>query len=232
VDKIAEVNEVLLRKVQEVEDAGGSPIFTTQLRDLLLRYADVFRLELGRDPPVNMPPLRVKLRDDAKPVRCKARRYGPGQRAFMDSHVEQLEKAGLVYKNTRSRWCSPPLIVRKPEANAFRMTVDVRAVNAQTERMVWPMPMLEVVLDHLAGASVFFSLDFFKGYWQFKLDPESQEMFSFLTDQGVYTPTRVLMGGSDSVTYCQATVQAMFDDILYDGLLIWLNDLLGYADSP
>jgi hypothetical protein len=56
-----------------------------------------------------------------------------------------------------------------------------------------------VVLDHLAGASVFFSLDFFKGYWQFQLDPESQEMFSFLTDQGVYTPTRVLMDGSDCV---------------------------------
>jgi hypothetical protein len=55
-----EVKEVLLRKVQEVEDAGGSPIFTTQLRELLLRYADEFRLELGRDPPVDMPPLCVK----------------------------------------------------------------------------------------------------------------------------------------------------------------------------
>jgi hypothetical protein len=137
----------------------------------------------------------------------------------MNSHVKQLEKAGLVYKNMRSRWCSPPLIVRKPEANAFH----VRAVNAQTERMVWPMPMLEVVLDHLAGASLFFSLDFFKGYWQFKLDPESQEILSFLTDQGVYTPTRVLMGGSDSVAYCQATVQAMFDDILYRGLFGWMT---------
>jgi hypothetical protein len=130
---MAGVKEVSLRKVQEVENAGGSPSFTTQLRDLLLRYADVFRLELGRDPPVDIPPLRVKLRGDAKPVRCKARRYGPEKRVFMDSHVEQLEKTGLVYKNTRSHWCSPALLVRKPEANAFRMTVDVRAVNAQTE---------------------------------------------------------------------------------------------------
>jgi hypothetical protein len=40
------------------------------------------------------------------------------------------------------------------------------------------------------------------------------------------------MGGSDSVAYCQATVQAIFDDILYRGLLIWLDALLGYADSP
>jgi hypothetical protein len=161
VDETAEVKEMLLRKVQEVEDEGGSPIFTTQLRDLLLRYADMFRLELGRDPPVDIPPLRVKLRDDAKPVRCKARRYGPEQRAFMDSRVEQLEKAGLVYKNTRSRWCSPPLIVRKPEANAFRMTVDVWAVNAQTERMVWLMPMLEGGLGLLRGGLGVFLIGLF-----------------------------------------------------------------------
>ncbi len=39
------------------------------------------------------------------------------------------------------------------------------------------------------------------------------------------------MGGSDSVAYCQSTVQAMFETILYKGLLVWLDDLLGYAQS-
>jgi hypothetical protein len=113
----------------------------------------------------------------------------------MDSHVDQLENAGVVYKNTRNRWFSPPLIVRKPEANEFRMTVDVRAVNAQTERMVWPMPLLEVVFDHLVGASMFFSLDFSKDIGS----SSCQEIVSFLTDQGVYRPTRVLMASSESV---------------------------------
>ena len=31
------------------------------------------------------------------------------------------------------------------------------------------------------------------------------------------------------VAYCQATVQEMFGDLLYKGLLIWLDDLLGYG---
>ncbi len=65
-DKTAEVKEMSLRKVQDIEVEGGSPIFATQLRDLLLRYADMFRLEIGRDPPVDMPPLRVKLRNDTQ----------------------------------------------------------------------------------------------------------------------------------------------------------------------
>jgi hypothetical protein len=56
-------------------------------------------------------------------------------------------------------------------------------------------------------------------------------MFSFLTDLGVYTPTQVLMGGSDSVAYCQAVVQEIFQDLLYRGLLAWLNDLLGFTED-
>ncbi|KAG6613370.1 uncharacterized protein IUM83_17047 [Phytophthora cinnamomi] len=36
------------------------------------------------------------------------------------------------------------------------------------------------------------------------------------------------MGGTDSVVYCQATDQEMFDEFLYRGLLIGLDDLLGY----
>ena len=56
----------------------------------------------------------------------------------------------------------PPPADRE-EGRGGRMTVDVRAVNAQTEATQWPMPLLEVVLDHVQGATVFFGLDFFKG---------------------------------------------------------------------
>jgi hypothetical protein len=33
-------------------------------------------------------------------------------------------------------------------------------------------------------------------------------------------------GGGDSVAYCQAGVQESFEDLLYRGLLTWLDDLL------
>ena len=223
--------EKIQEKVAECRTAGCCQTYADGLWTLLTKYADVFQLKLVRDPPVEVPPLIVDVRSCAIPVRCKAQRYSLEQLQLMKKHVAELVKAGLVFRNPRSRWCSPPLIVKKPKANEFRMTVDVWAVNALTERMVWPMPMLEVILDHVAGASLFFSLDFFKGYWQFMLDEGSQELFSFLTDKDVYTPTRVLMGGSDSVAYCQSTVQYMFADFLYQGQLIWLDDLLGYEKA-
>ncbi|KAH9136630.1 hypothetical protein AeRB84_018324 [Aphanomyces euteiches] len=225
----AEVKAVLDSKVAEAVDYGCGDEFASRLSELFVLYSDVFRLSLGKDPPVSMPPLKVHLKEGAKPIRCKSRRYSLPQRQFMQKHVRELEKAGFIYRNPASRWASAPLIVRKPHTkDEFRMTVDLRPVNAQTEQIVWPMPMLEVVIDHLAGATCFFLLDFFQGYWQFALDPSCQEIFSFLTDTGVYTSTRVMQGGSDSVFYCQSTVQQMFSKQLYHGLLAWLDDLLGY----
>jgi hypothetical protein len=60
---------------------------------------DVFRLKLGADPPANVKPLVIKLRDDAEPVRMLARKHAPPQLKFMRDKIRKLEELGLVYKN-------------------------------------------------------------------------------------------------------------------------------------
>ena len=226
------VRAVLADKINEAVALGCSAEFAEGLALLLKKHVNVFRLTLGRDPPIDMPSLKVRLVPGAKAVRCKARRYSLPQREFMQQHVKDLEASGFIYRNASSRWASAPLIVRKPHTkDEFRMTVDLRPLNAQTEHVAWPMPILEVVVNHLSGAQCFFLLDFFKGYCQFALDTSCQEMFSLLTDTAVYTSTRVMQGGSDSTSYCQSTVHEMFKEQLYHGLLVWLDDLLGYQHN-
>ncbi|ETV75856.1 hypothetical protein H257_09831 [Aphanomyces astaci] len=80
---------------------GGIPrglVFATGLDQLLTKYVDVFRLTLGRDPPVSMSPLKLHLANEAKPVRFKARRYFLPQHEFMQKHVEEFESAGFTYR--------------------------------------------------------------------------------------------------------------------------------------
>uniref|UniRef100_H3H555 Reverse transcriptase n=1 Tax=Phytophthora ramorum TaxID=164328 RepID=H3H555_PHYRM len=111
------------------------------------------------------------------------------------------------------------------------MTIDTRSVNERTEPMPWPMPVLEVVIGELEGAKVFFVLDWFRGYWQLPLHPDSQEIYSFVTHRGIYTPTRVPMGATDAVAYCQGVVEEIFGDLLGTCILAWLDDILGYAED-
>ena len=110
---------LLESKCGDARKDGASEEFVTVLRTLLSKYRDVFRTVLGRDPSVKVEPLEVCLKPDHVTVKCKARRYPQEYRVFMREHMESLVAAGLCYRNNRSRWCSPPLIVKKKEAGSF-----------------------------------------------------------------------------------------------------------------
>jgi hypothetical protein len=60
------------------------------LRTLMTECKDVFRLKLGADPPTNVKPLFIKLRDGAKPVRMLALTYAPAQLKFMRENIHEL----------------------------------------------------------------------------------------------------------------------------------------------
>ncbi|KAH9178489.1 hypothetical protein AeNC1_017417 [Aphanomyces euteiches] len=93
------------------------------------------------------------------------------------------------------------------------MTIDSRPINACTEPMPWPMPNLDSAMACLVGTKAYFTLDWTKGYWQLSLHAGSQEFFSFMTPFGVYTPTRVLMGQTEAVAYCQSVVHRMLRQV-------------------
>jgi hypothetical protein len=124
------------------------------------------------------------------------------------------------------------VIVPKPgKRDEFRMTVDCRYANSQVQPVAGFLPILEVTFQHLEKASWFSTLDAFKGFWQFPLAEESQEVYSFLTELGVFTPTRLIQGSTDSAHAFQTGMMEVFEDMLYISVLIWINDVLVYTRS-
>jgi hypothetical protein len=113
------------------------------LRQLVTESKDIFRLKLGADPPANVKPLVIKLRDGAEPVRMSTRKYATPQLKFMRGKIRELEELGLVYKNTGAEWASPPLILPRQGPDQYRMTVDLRVPGASTQPTAWPMPNLQ-----------------------------------------------------------------------------------------
>jgi hypothetical protein len=86
--------------ITSAEKSGMSRDGVQSLRQLVTECKDVFRLKLGAEPPANLKPLVIKLRDGAEPVRMSARKYAPPQLKFMRDKIRELEELGLVVKNT------------------------------------------------------------------------------------------------------------------------------------
>jgi hypothetical protein len=103
------------------------------LRQLVTECKDVFRLKIGADPPANVKPLFIKLRDGAEHVRMSALKYAQPQLKFMRDKIRDLEELCLVYRNTGAVWARPPLILPKPEPDQYLITVYLCVPNASTK---------------------------------------------------------------------------------------------------
>jgi hypothetical protein len=113
------------------EQASISRDGVQSLRQLVTECKNDFRLKLGADPPANVKPRVIKLRDGAEPMRVSARKYAPLHLKFMRAKIRDLEELGLVYKNTGAEWASPPLILPKLGPDQYRMTIYLRIPNCR-----------------------------------------------------------------------------------------------------
>lgn len=134
------------------------------LSNLVSEFHDRFRVSLCVDPPVKVPPMRIELEGPERPVKVRKQTHSPEQLEFLKKKSDLFLKAGYIYKNPSTKWAYATLVVPKLDKEGFHFTVDLRPVNAQTKRNVWPMPHADTMLARLNGSKAYFNLDFIHGY--------------------------------------------------------------------
>lgn len=49
------------------------------LNDMVMEFYDIFRLILGKDPPVDVEPMKIEFEGSTRPVKVRQRTYSPEQ---------------------------------------------------------------------------------------------------------------------------------------------------------
>ena len=90
-------------------------------------------------------------------------------------------------------WVNPLVIVPKNKGE-IRLCVDMRQTNQAIMWRRYPIPTVFEVLHTMNGSKVFSKLDLKWGYHQLELSPESSEITTFATPDGLFRYKPLLFG--------------------------------------
>ncbi|KAE9035302.1 hypothetical protein PR001_g6763 [Phytophthora rubi] len=165
------------------------------------------------------------------PIKQRPYRVSQAEGDVMEAEVQQYLELNLIRPST-SPWASPVLMIRKPDGG-IRFCIDYRRLNAVTIKDCYPMSLIDDILDVLAGAKLFSTMDIASGYWNVPMAADSVEKTAFTYKYGLFEWLVMPFGLCNAVPAFERLMENVLVDLKWRTCLVYLDDCVVFcSDFP
>ena len=207
----------LAQKVEAVE---------VSLPEEYLEFAEVFSEEAFQ----KMPPRRaydhpIELDETFKPRVGKVYPLSPDEQKATDDFVEENLRNGKIRPSMSPQASSFFYVGKKDEG--IRPCQDYRYVNEHTIKDAYPLPLISDLIDKVKDAKLFTKFDIRSGYNNIRIKEGDEWKAAFITPKGLFEPTVMFFGLSNSPATFQRFMNDSFKDMIAEGwLIVYMDDML------
>ena len=196
---------------QASEEAQENPKVAELKERLINAYPRLFPGIANKNPPDRgrFGTARIKLKPNPKIYRHREYQLQGDQAEAMKKLLAKFIERGWI-EPSDSEWASPAFIVPKKEKGEWRLIVDYRGLNEQTEHDSYSLPLIDTILQKQQTKRIFTVLDLKHGYHQMPLHPDSRPCTAMSTPLGPMQWKVVPIGAKNG----NVAFQRMMEDLL------------------
>lgn len=213
------------------ETRAGNQISAIQIQEsvqqLISEFEDIFEEKITTMMKVQ--PMSIELISNSMP-KARMRRHSPEDRKEIMEQIDRLAKYNII-EPCKSEFSSNCHLVPK-KTGQKRMVINFIPLNRIAKQDHYPMPRLQDLFSVLRDAKYFTALDCTEGFFQIAIRKEDRHKTAFVTPMGLYQFNRCPFGFVNSPGVYQRSMDTIFKDKLYKWLVIYVDDILIFANSP
>ncbi len=147
----------------------------------------------------------------------------------MEEYIKEALNQGYI-RPSSSPAASSFFFVSKKDGG-LRPCIDYRALNSQTIKLPYPLPLVPAVLEELRGARIFSKLDLRSAYNLIRIREGNEWKTAFITPSDHYEYLVMPYGLSNAPSVFQEFMNEVFREFLHRFVIVYIDDILIYSQN-